>query len=423
MGLLNLYRRHASHCEGGRTLHAMSYESDELRRGWKACHCPIYASGTLHRSFKRRNTEHNTWLPAKAVAAHWEAHGWTEHATLIPNVPEAPSNASPSRVRIHTAVAAFLDEQRSQNTSATLMNNTYLLNQLQSFADDKGYVLLDQLTVVDVREFRASWKGKSSTATKKMGMVKAFFRFCEDNDWIAKNPALALRQRKNAKETTERTPFTDEELERMYAACETYGKELLKPPRRGDKSAFRLVLNYRRYVWTGEDLSDFISLSVYTGLRISDVPTFTIHRLLPNGECHIRTTKTGRKVYTWLPDWLQARLRARVKKHGAQIFGTHTTKDTDVIAEQWRKKLHKLWQNCGPWNPKPTPHRFRHTFARILLQKTSVTIRDVAELLGDTEQMVLKHYSAWVAERQERLTNVLKDAFKDKPTPKITARR
>lgn len=72
------------------------------------------------------------------------------------------------------------------------------------------------------------------------------------------------------------------------------------------------------------------------------------------------------------------------------------------------KEADKLWEPCGPWVEKPTPHRFRHTFARILQQRTNVTVRDVAELLGNTEQMVLKHYSAWVSSRQERLTSILK---------------
>ncbi|MBV9267828.1 MAG: site-specific integrase, partial [Acidobacteriaceae bacterium] len=165
------------------------------------------------------------------------------------------------------------------------------------------------------------------------------------------------------------------------------------------------------------------SVSVYTGLRISDVATFHVERLLDNGECHIRTTKTGRKVYTWIPDWLQTRIRDRAVSHGPWIFGTHRTTDINVITDIWRRKLNRLWALCGPWTEKPTPHRFRHTFARILLQKPGVTERDVAELLGDTEEMVRKHYSAWMPERQARLTKVLKDAFKEKPKPKIVSIR
>jgi integrase len=55
---------------------------------------------------------------------------------------------------------------------------------------------------------------------------------------------------------------------------------------------------------------------------------------------------------------------------------------------------------------KPTPHRFRHTFARIILQR-GVSVRDVADLLGNSEQMVRGHYAAWIPERQARLTKIL----------------
>ena len=53
------------------------------------------------------------------------------------------------------------------------------------------------------------------------------------------------------------------------------------------------------------------------------------------------------------------------------------------------------------------------------VQRPGVTVRDVAELLGDTEEMVRRHYAAWVSERQERLTGVLKEAFREKPKLKL----
>ena len=211
---------------------------------------------------------------------------------------------------------------------------------------------------------------------------------------------------------------------RMFEACETkYGKTPIKWSRKiHHHEAQGETVNYR-YRWNGQDLADFISVSLYTGLRISDVCTFHAGRLLASGECHIRTTKTGRKVYTWIPEWLQERIRARAVVHGPMIFGEHSTKDMNVVTDIWRRKLKRLWGLCGPWSEKPTPHRFRHSFARILLQKPNVTVRDVAELLGDTEQIVIKHYSAWIPERQERLSKVLKEAFDDKPKPKLVAIR
>jgi predicted transcriptional regulator len=53
------------------------------------------------------------------------------------------------------------------------------------------------------------------------------------------------------------------------------------------------------------------------------------------------------------------------------------------------------------------------------LERPGVTVRDVAELLGNTEQIVRKHYAAWIPERQERLTAVLKAAFDTKPKPNV----
>jgi integrase len=256
-----------------------------------------------------------------------------------------------------------------------------------------------------------------------MSIVKAFFEFALTNEWIERNPARLVKNPRvragDDHRTRERLPFTDEELKRMFDACKNdYGKRPLTWSRdRHDRPAEPgMIANYR-FKWTGQDLADFIAVSVYTGLRISDVCTFHIDRLLPGGECHVRTAKNGRKVFTWIPDWLQERIRARAAEYGPLIFGTHTTTDTNVVTDVWRRKLKRLWELCGPWPTKPTPHRFRHTFARILLQRPNVTVRDVAELLGDTEDMVRRHYAAWVVERQERLTRVLKEAFADKPRP------
>jgi hypothetical protein len=75
---LNIYRRHfraEAKCVGGHPPDSRNYEPEELRRGWKKCHCPIYADGTLGGSFKRKNTKNTNWLEAKAVVAAWESAG------------------------------------------------------------------------------------------------------------------------------------------------------------------------------------------------------------------------------------------------------------------------------------------------------------------------------------------------------------
>jgi integrase len=285
-----------------------------------------------------------------------------------------------------------------------------LLNHFLEASSEKGFIVLEQWGPAEIREFRKSWKVAANTAAKKMAILKTFFEFCLSNEWINRNPARLVRKKhnRNEDEEKERIPFTDEELTRMYQACETsYGKGKYE----------------YRYSWSGQDLEDFISVSIYTGLRISDVATFHTDRLRKSGECHIRTTKAGKKVNTWIPEWLQKRIRERARLYGARIFGTSESPNPDVITDLWRRKLKRLWKLCGPWDETPVHHRFRHTFVRILLQTDGVEIREVAELIGDTEESVRKHYAAWVPERQARVTKVLRDAFANKPKPNFLKTR
>ena len=156
---LNTYRRHGSHCPGGRALHEMTYEADELRRSWKKCSCPIYASGTLNGQFKRKNTERTAWPEAKAIVAEWEAVGsWTGPLKPVepPTVAPPPADTSPSRITIADAIQAYLAiREGSRIAPATLRKHRTFAKQLSEFAAARGYVMLDQLRSTDVDVFYA----------------------------------------------------------------------------------------------------------------------------------------------------------------------------------------------------------------------------------------------------------------------------
>jgi len=399
---LNLYRRHRRDCNAGHPEESRSGEFDERKKSWRRCSCPIFASGTLQRKFRRQTTGQWEWTPAKAVVAEFERIGTWDKVAPTPE-PAPSSEAGPKRITIEHAVKVFLAELQETIANSTHKKYRLLLTKLKEFSASRGYVMIDQWETSDVREFRTSWAINPRTGARRMAMLKPFFEYCVSNEWMIRNPARAVKNPKgrDMEHGKQRLPFTDEELKKMYEACPKYGSA--------------------KHKWTGEDVADFISLSIYTGLRISDVALFHIDRMNKTGEIRLRTTKAGTHVYTWVPQWLQNRIRARAKVHGELIFGSHMTTDLDVITEGWRRKLQKVWKLCGNWKVEPTPHRFRHTFARILLQKPGVTVRDVAELLGNTEEMIRKHYGAWVPERQERLTRILREAFDDKPKPRLVA--
>lgn len=425
---LKLYRRHRKECEGGHPEDARTGQFEEGRRGWKKCGCLIHVSGTLGGKFSRRQTGKTDWDEAKVLAALLEkADAWDgqDNAEQILSLPTA-TNPAPERIGVARAIAAFTAEFEEYAAQATRKKYKRILERFQSFSDAKGYAAIDQWTPLDVREFRSSWPVSPRTAARSMSLVKNFFEYCHSNEWMPRNPARMVKNPRGRDtadlRNEQKLPFTDAELRRMYEACETrYGKQEIAWTRvTGDR---RIEISYTRQnrIWTGQDVADFISVSVYTGLRISDVCLFHIDRMQPDGAIRLRTTKAGTHVCTWVPEWLQERINERARTVGPYIFGEHRTKTLDVITETWRRKLKKLWSLCGPWKEAPTPHRFRHTFARILLERAGVTVRDVAELLGNTEDVVRKHYAAWIPERQERLTAVLKAAFETKPRPNVIA--
>ncbi len=164
--------------------------------------------------------------------------------------------------------------------------------------------------------------------------------------------------------------------------------------------------------WTGDDLKDFIWVLTYTGLRISDAALFDMERLQGN-EVFLHAKKNGGDVFTLIPDWLCDRLKARAKRFGRKPFLIGSSKRLDAVTDTWRQHLSAVFALVDVGTERATPHRFRHTFARILLQK-GVPAADVADLLGD-ERAVRKHYARWVRERQARLTMILRHAFSDKP--------
>jgi len=401
---LKLYRRHRKECEGGHPEDARTGQFEEGRRGWKRCACIIHVAGTLGKKFNRRQTGETDWERARAVADACQKTGSWDGEIIPP--PQPLPEPSPHRVAVSTATQTFLDELQETAAFATHKKYRLLMARLKKFSEQRGYVMIDQWEPIDVRQFRSTWPLSPQTAVRRMAMLKPFFEYCVSNKWIQSNPARGIKNPKgrelSSRANEQKQPFSDDEIKTMYEACQRYGKT-------------------SKHKWNGDDVADFISLSIYTGLRISDVALFNVDRMLPNGEIRVRTTKAGTHVYTWVPKWLQDRIRERAEKQGPHIFGEHTTKSLDVITELWRRKLNLVWKDCGKWKVKPTPHRFRHTFARILLQKPGVTVRDVAELLGNTEEMVLRRYSAWVPERQARLTKILQEAFDDKPRPQLVA--
>ena len=170
---LTLYRRHTSRCSQGRSRHERNYESDELRRGFKKCQCPIQFEGKISGvGFVRKSTERTSWQEAKLVAASWESGV----ATVPAQLPCAQAVAEPAAakrdepVTIELVASEFMaDIEARQMDEATRRKYRTMLKQLQGYADEFGFRYLSQFTVEELTKFRGSWKERVPLRRKETG--------------------------------------------------------------------------------------------------------------------------------------------------------------------------------------------------------------------------------------------------------------
>jgi integrase len=407
---LHLYRRHNRECEAGRTKDSHSGELDERRKGRKRCHCVIHASGTLAGKFNRRATGRSTWDDARAYVLALEAAGsWDGMIAPAVQEPVQVPAQSPPRVTIADAITGFLGTRKATVAYSTYRKYLTFTNQLRAFADSLGYVMLDQFRAGDIDTFYTTSTLGPRSKAKMLDRLRSFFRFGVHRDLIPKSPVSPdLKPPAGSTKAANKEPFTDEQIADIIKACDGIN-DYYGSGKWGNR--------HGQGVWTGEDLKDFIWTMTYTGLRISDVVLFDMERLHGN-DVFLRAKKNGGDVFAYIPDWLRDRLNARARRCGTKPFLIGGTKRLDTVIDTWRQRIAKAFELADIGKTKATPHRFRHTFARILLQQ-GVPVADVADLLGDDERTVREHYARWVPERQARLTKILKDAFHSQPKPPL----
>lgn len=408
MTCLNFHRRHGLNCDGQHPNGTYSSEPEERKKGWTRCKCPIYASGSLDRVARRLATKQRDWKAAVEMMAPFvAANSWTpvdettRSGTLVSPVEATTVTGASASPTLDEVLAAYCISKENRGvTKATMKKYRTFRNQLLAFAAGKGVVRVAQFTITDMDAFYNGWKDGKNSKGKKLERMKGFFKFCLKRKWIAESPVEDLEPPINYTQHKQKSPFTDEEMDRIFDAASRW-----KPTpwhNAGEKG-----------VVTADMVVAFVMLSVETGLRISDAATFNVRERInaDTQECFLFQHKTGKPLFTWINDDLCSRLQALAVRLGPTPFITQS-RDKDQAGDAWRERLAKVFFEAGPFPVHCTPHRFRHTFARILLQR-GIKVEEVAELIGDTPDMVRRHYAQWATERQERLTAIMKAAYED----------
>jgi len=348
---LTLQRRHTSRCPD------RAKGANFLRcRG----RCPLWACGTvdgkrIRRSLKTRDLQR----AAKRLAGL--------------QVDES------ERATVEQAAEAFL-AAHADRAPETLRKYRRILGFLTAYCRDRGIALADRITT-ETMDGYAAWRNKRGwTWAKEIELLRQFFTFCAERGWSRGNPARALR-RPRIVDVNDVTPFTQDEIVRIIAACDQIGL----------------------YAYERLRARAMVLLMRYTGMRISDV--VTLDRSHIQGDYLIkRALKNKRWIRVKLPAEVLAALERLPQPRSAPkdctLFFASGNASVRSLVKGAERTLAAVFRRAGVQGAHA--HRFRHTLASELFGKGGASVEDVASILGDSPATIRRHYAHWTRELQSR---------------------
>ena len=275
------------------------------------------------------------------------------------------------------------------------------LNLLRDFCKREGIADLADVTVDVVEDFRRTRHIGLVTWKVELQALRTFFGYFVSRKWITTNPAKEIKAPRNIK-PNEVVPYTPREEGMILAACDQIG---------GAK--------YQRGAAVYERLRAraMVLLLRHTALRVSDVCRLKKDAVSWDAgkstwRVFLHTQKTGDPVFLPIPAELKLVLDALPLPRNAPqdcpyyFWNGHTARRAVVgIAE---RTLAAVFKKSGVKHAHA--HRYRHTLATWLLGR-GANFQDVADVLGNTAEIVRKHYGKWSPARQDRIDKLMMDHF------------
>lgn len=273
---------------------------------------------------------------------------------------------------------AVLEARKHRNT----------LNRIRAFCDARDIEWISELTTDMLDAFRASRRLAPLTSIKELQLVRQLFGFCNDRRWVEENVAKRIKPPRNIR-PNDVEPYTSAEVNAIISACNRIGTA---PYERLRTRAMVLMLRY-------------------TALRIGDVAMLARDRVGADGKrwrIFLRTEKNGKAVFLPIPDELKTALDLvplpRGCSEGSKYFfwnGLSSERSMKSIAE---RSLWSVFKMSGVH--RAHAHRFRHTLATELLER-GASFEDVADVLGNSSDVVRRHYAKWSPGRQARIDDLM----------------
>ena len=277
-------------------------------------------------------------------------------------------------------------------SARTLEHYQQCCDGFESFlADHRNTGILQDINGPLMQSF-ASWRLKRITRKNCTGeramshdlaLLHHVFAFALDHEFIRRNPVKVPHQALDPDKGAQ--PFEPDEVALMQAESEKETPSLFPTKRKKNRLPFLLPLR------TGLRRADLVRL------RWQDVD-------MERRQIRCKTRKKRKTVrIPVLPD-LYAALKAEFE------FRDPLPGDTVLLDPKTGRpfKDNDLWRFVSEFGKRAGvvqayPHRFRDTFAVDMLIRTNGDAYSVANLLGDTMQVVMKHYLPNVKALQQKV--------------------
>jgi site-specific recombinase XerD len=317
-----------------------------------------------------------------------------EEPRMPADVAEDTSGEDPGL--IVNAVDAFLDTCETNGVKPpTIRKYRNSLNKLVQFAESdekcrkRKVSRVSDLTATDLDRFRKSRNLAPITSLKELETLRQFGGWCVARDLCSKNIPALIKAPKIV-DQNEVVPYTQDEMQAMIDACNTFGLHDYER-----KRARAIVLTLQ-----------------HTALRVSDVALMRRDRVSRNGDrwrIFLRTTKNNAPVYLPVPDVMVEAINAvplprKAGKICPWVYWNGHSKPKSQISEV-SETLAAVFRESGVADAEA--HRFRHTLATELLGE-GASFEEVADILGNSPEIVRKHYAKWSAKRQDRVDKLMK---------------
>ena len=237
-----------------------------------------------------------------------------------------------------------------------------------AFLSGSGVVSLDEVTTPLLRAFLADESERrpaASSQARTVAALKCFFRFCVENEYLERDPALVLRTPKKREALPD--VLDQRELQRLLSVPEAEGVwERVHP---GKLERDRLLL----------------ALFAYAGLRRSELLGLDWDDLdLDRRLIRVRVAKGGRQrvvpihpgLVPLFLEYLETRLPLDQRALFVGIQGRRLTQT--VLTQTFLRYARAAGVNT---RKRITPHTLRHVFASELLH-AGANLRQIQELLG-----------------------------------------